>query len=69
MQVGLIGHHWTPSLQQVPAHEELAGHSRSGQFGVMLRALRARSRYAGRPTTSWAVRGSISRAQRGEEEL
>jgi hypothetical protein len=55
MQTGLISLRRSPAFEQVPVTVALTGQLPCGQFGVMLRALQVWPRYAGRPTTSWAV--------------
>ena len=65
MQVDIITCHTNLSSHQVRVRAELGGHSGRSWFGVMLRAVEGRPRYAGRPTVSWA--GHESRAERTEQ--
>src|SRR5262245_56331665 len=52
MQVGIITRHTNLSSQQVRERAGLGGHPGRSWFGVMLRAVKGRPRYAGRPPIS-----------------
>ena len=51
MQIGVARHRRAHQAEQVPDVEELGWHFLRGRLGVMLRAVRSRLRYVGRPTT------------------
>ena len=59
MPVGVITPRTHPSSDHALVSAELLRDSRERGFGVKLRAVRDRLRYAGRPTTSYAVEDKL----------